>query len=455
MAKEPPGKAATRFSSAAMTAALGLALAILLAYAGPGPADWAFVKLALALGLMVLMLREDVLVGVALLVGGLFMALAFRVGPWATGNALTFGAFDAGAKALHGFGLKGLSLATMVFLINVLGLALTVSGGVRTLVEALEQLARDVRWVMAGIPAIIGLLPMPGGAMLSAPMVDELGERLRIDPPLKTVANYWFRHVWEYWWPIYPGILLARDYVSMREVMLFQSPLSLVAIAVGWFFIVRRIRRPETQPGGRRLRREVARVLGVLWPVLTVVAVMLSVRLPEPYGDWTLPLTLLVVNGVLFVVLRLTREQIAGVIRGAASWQMAVLVFAVYVLRGMFHVSHAAEGLPAGLASIHVPPLVACFVIPCVVGAITGYTVAGVSTTFPLFVVVFQRLGPGAVAVAYAGSFLGVLISPVHLCLALTREYFQAAWDRVYRLLLPMLAVQAAAVALLGWLTCR
>jgi hypothetical protein len=45
---------------------------------------------------------------------------------------------------------------------------------------------------------------------------------------------------------------------------------------------------------------------------------------------------------------------------------------------------------------------------------------------------------------AFAAGFIGVLLSPVHLCLALTRDYFHADWAPLYRLLLPSVALLGA-----------
>jgi hypothetical protein len=39
------------------------------------------------------------------------------------------------------------------------------------------------------------------------------------------------------------------------------------------------------------------------------------------------------------------------------------------------------------------------------------------------------------IVLAYAAGFLGVLFSPVHLCLVLTKDYFGADLGLVYRLL--------------------
>jgi len=43
-----------------------------------------------------------------------------------------------------------------------------------------------------------------------------------------------------------------------------------------------------------------------------------------------------------------------------------------------------------------------------------------------------------------AGGFLGVMCSPMHLCLSMTRVYFKASWGPVYRLIAPSTALVAA-----------
>ncbi|MBU1354966.1 MAG: DUF401 family protein [Candidatus Edwardsbacteria bacterium] len=49
---------------------------------------------------------------------------------------------------------------------------------------------------------------------------------------------------------------------------------------------------------------------------------------------------------------------------------------------------------------------------------------------------------------AHSLQLPGLLISPSHLCLALTREYFKANWGQVYRYLLPA----SSGIVLLGFL---
>jgi len=50
---------------------------------------------------------------------------------------------------------------------------------------------------------------------------------------------------------------------------------------------------------------------------------------------------------------------------------------------------------------------------------------------------------------AWAGGFLGTMMSPVHLCLALTRVYFEADWGSIYRRMVPAALLVAATAGLL------
>jgi len=73
-------------------------------------------------------------------------------------------------------------------------------GRIKTMVDSLRRLLGDPRGCGAG-PAIIGFLPIIGGAMISAPMVEEASDELGLSPEKKTFLNYWFRHLWEYTFP--------------------------------------------------------------------------------------------------------------------------------------------------------------------------------------------------------------------------------------------------------------
>ncbi len=109
------------------------------------------------------------------------------------------------------------------------------------------------------------------------------------------------------------------------------------------------------------------------------------------------------------------------------------------------------EHLPQALESAGVPVGVVLVVLPFLVGAMTGLTVAYVGLAFPLLLPLIS--GPdgvdmGLLALANAAGFAGVMFSPVHLCLVLTRDYFKAKLAPIYR----MMVVPQAAVVLVALL---
>ena len=71
---------------------------------------------------------------------------------------------------------------------------------------------------------------------------------------------------------------------------------------------------------------------------------------------------------------------------------------------------------------------------------IVGLTIAFVGITFPILMPLMGGAPPslGLLALAFGSGFAGVMLSPVHLCLVLSGEYFNADMAKVYqRLWLP------------------
>jgi hypothetical protein len=42
---------------------------------------------------------------------------------------------------------------------------------------------------------------------------------------------------------------------------------------------------------------------------------------------------------------------------------------------------------------------------------------------------------------AFTGNFIGVMISPMHLCLVVTKNYFKADMGKIYKIIIPPLII--------------
>jgi len=94
----------------------------------------------------------------------------------------------------------------------------------------------------------------------------------------------------------------------------------------------------------------------------------------------------------------------------------------------------------AELLRWRIPLLAITMVLPFIVGFVVGLTIAFVGATFPILISLIGAYGVGDQTLAYlmlamAGGFVGVLLSPLHLCLLLSNSYFGTDLGPVYRLI--------------------
>jgi integral membrane protein (TIGR00529 family) len=413
-----------------------------------------FLRVLAIFVLMLLLIWRKVGIGYVLLIGAVTLGLAFGEGP---------------RELLHNLGRatveqRTLAILVLVLLITFLGRLLKHTENLRVMVESLEGLFRDRRAVMAGAASLIGLMPMPGGAMLSAPLVGEVAERLEVSPERKTLINYWFRHVWEYTFPLYPGVILSAAimHVPLLAVCAVNLPLTAVAIVVGTVFCFRQLGGELRLSAGDLTRSQNVRRLGqCIWPILAVVVSALALKYGLPLlgtalgtreGDFEmlLVLPLVAVNAVLLIRHKVDRQTLKKIAKDCAPLELCVLVIGIMVFGRMIEWSGAAEGMARSLQGAAVPVPVVVAVLPFLVGLLTGYTAAVIGTSFPLLLPLVQSAGGETilayVMLGYGCGFVGVLLSPVHLCLVLSKDYFKADFGGVYRLLVaPCVCVLAAA----------
>jgi hypothetical protein len=146
----------------------------------------------------------------------------------------------------------------------------------------------------------------------------------------------------------------------------------------------------------------------------------------------------------------------AKMIRTAITLEIVILILAVMVFKKLITVSGAIETVPNSLADLGLSPIFAIVTVPFAVGLLTGMTSAFVGISYP---VLFSFLSPngvdyGYMMLAYGAGFAGVMLSPVHLCLAVTRNYFKASFSGIYRMLLPaalVLILSGLILVLLGF----
>ncbi|MGB9553493.1 MAG: DUF401 family protein, partial [bacterium] len=281
--------------------------------------------------------------------------------------------------------------------------------------------------------------------LFSAPLVEEASKGFNLTPARKTYINYWFRHIWECVFPLYPGLILASSLlgVSLSTLIFHQWHYTFVAVLVGSVFAFPGIKNQNHKVQDRSKWKDLGQLFFSILPVLTVLVLVLILHVEL---DLALVFVLICLWAWLIGKRQWKLVQFWDLIKKAFSFNTVFLVLGVYIFKDTLIKSGSVKELSDFFFSSGVPPLVLVSVIPFFVGLLTGVTQAVVGVAFPLLLGIFGNpvIFP-LVALAYLSGVVGVLASPVHLCLVLTRQYFKADWGKVYAMLAP-----SAAIVLLG-----
>lgn len=384
------------------------------------------IKLALVLAFIVLLLRKKVRIGHVMLASSGMLAALYLMHPRSIIETLAGAVTNA----------VTLKLILALFLIRMLELVLREHEILKEMMRTARDTLKSPRAVIVSMPLLIGMLPSVGGAYFSAPMVDESTKGMDMTPEEKGFINYWFRHPWEYVLPLYPGILLASALSGMelRTLILANLPYAIAMVAGGFIFSMRGIKSAPA-------KRDVSgKGLLSFLPIALVLALVIFARL-ELY------LSILLVVAGLLAFYRYRLKDIVRVLKHGASIDVAVLILGVMLFKGVMESSGAVENLSLYFSQKGIPLMPTLFLLPFVAGVLTGLTIGFVGTTFPLIASLAGGDTAEAVSFAFASGFLGVMFSPVHVCLVLTKEYFKADMSGIYRrMLLPAALVLAAAV---------
>jgi len=349
---------------------------------------------------------------------------------------------------------KSLEMTATLALTMVMEHILRTTGMLKRMVASLSAALTDQRMVMAALPAMIGMLPSPGGAVFSAPMVGEAAAGTTISAEQKALINYWYRHIWEYISPLYPGIILAAGLTGLTTQQLFVAhlPFALTVTLGGAWFCFRGIpatRRTTTDaPAGGRLRHFGIFLL-MAAPILISLALVVAFKVSPVVA---------LGGGIvtLFLAHRYGPGKMLTTLIASLSVKALLLVVGIMVFQEVLRATGALAGISAFFVASQLPIPLLVALIPFIAGLMTGLTVGYVGITFPLLLPLMGAPQPSLwlEALAFASGFAGVMLSPVHLCFVLTREFFGADTAQVYhRLVAPSLLVLAAAVV--PWLIYR
>lgn len=309
-----------------------------------------------------------------------------------------------------------LLLALVVGLIPMIGGVMEATGEMDRLVSNLRI---GVRPFLAMAPALLGMLPMPGGALLSAPLIERGAGHTAAD--LKAAANVWFRHALLLIYPLGSGLIASAKVagLSVYETIPFLLPAFALCLVTGYVFLLRRADGTLTQTGSFSLAG-LSVPLGIILAA-PIIDLILKMGFDLPVSEIGTAVGVICSLLLAMAVGRVRPKGLGPVFKRMRPWKYALIILAMFAFLNVFTTS----GIPERIASMALPPVVLCVVIGALLGLITGRLQAPMAIIIPIFASAYGPMSAPAFALTYFAVFLGYAVTPIHPCISVSIEYFK------------------------------
>lgn len=330
-----------------------------------------------------------------------------------------------------------LELAILMTMIFVLAKSMQETGAITKLIDSLRTFFSR-GGTLGVIPAVYGLMPVPGGALFSAPLIDKEGDKFGLNKNQKNYLNVWFRHIW---FPIYPisaaMILLCSEKfanINIYNLVVVNIPAFFLMIIIGIVVLKKVIKKAPLVTKQHKNFQGLIYLIPPLIPIL-VYAVLQFFEIPR-----TRSFIIGVFLGLilLFLMVKLPSKEYAQILKKSLTWKFALAIFGIIIFRQMIEVSGVTEIIETGINSIAISSVLLIILIPLFLGTVTGYNLAAIALSYPIVASLQGDIGSVSFAsVIFVSSLAGYLISPIHLCNVVSSEYLKTDTTRMYKFYIP------------------
>ena len=385
---------------------------------------------AVSIALFVVLMYRRVGLGVSLTVAAFLMSL-LSLGISGTGTVLLETCIDP----------VTLTLVFASFFIMFLSQLYKETGLVNVLTRSLGGFIKNSKVTVSLLPAVIGLLPVAGGALMSAPMVEAEADKLGLGKSKKTYINIWFRHAILPVYPISQFLILtaALTETSIDALIARQALVVTVMIIIGYFIGLRKTQVAKTDNTEAEANPK-ANLKGLLYSFLPIIiTIILAAALNVNIAIATLA-------GVI-TLLAITRTKVTTfpkILKNKAIWEVTLAAFGALLLRNVTLASGASDILGSALANTNLNEITVLSIVPAVLGFLLGSPSGAVALSVPILAETVTFI-PKNASLLYISAYLGYLSAPTHLCLVFTAQYFKTSISKSYKYLIPSIIVSIIA----------
>jgi integral membrane protein (TIGR00529 family) len=357
-------------------------------------------------------------------------------------------------------GRLAISVVLATFGIMLLSQLYKETGLINRLSESLSRLIKNPKAVLSVLPAIIGFLPVAGGALMSAPLVDSEAEKLKLKPEKKAYVNLWFRHTI---FPVYPVsqiliITAALTGITVPALIARQIPVVLVMIIVGYIIGFWKVSNPKNKENSKtkeNINSNLKTFLIAFSPILATIIVAIGVELVGfELSSQGFDVLIAAIAGiiVLTIISKLSFKVFAKPFKSWGIYGITLAAYGALLLRNVMKAAGISAIFKTFVANGSLDIIVLLTVIPALLGFLTGSPTGGISISVPILIDILSSFSAKTAALLYMSVYLGYVVAPTHLCFTFTADYFKCPLGKVYKYVIPSFLLTFAAALLVYFL---
>ena len=373
-----------------------------------------FLVVIAAMILIVVLLRFKVLIGPAILSGGLliwlFESRSFEKLWIAFTETLTM--------------QRTWDLLLCLYFVMCLEVELRKSGSLHGMVVTLRNIFSSNKVTLAFMPAFLGLLPSLGGARFSAPIVQEASEGIAVDDEQKSAINLWFRHIFEFSNPLMPGVILAcgSANVSIGDLSDQVGWVTILCFVLGWIFLIIPLKITDLE---KATNTQHDRTIDWKSLVLAFGPIVTSFLLIVAFNvQAALAMGLVVVAFIPLYFWFKRPISVKSVFTESLDKKLFFNVVCILYFIQLLTVIGTLDEIVSVFNNSSLPQAVIIACLSFIFGVMTGMGQGYIAIVMPIVAL----MAPGnivLVGIAMVYGMAGQMVTPTHLCILVTVEYFK------------------------------
>ncbi len=312
--------------------------------------------------------------------------------------------------------------------IVILGVLLKEYQIIDEVIKYMLEVIKNKKIIFMSIPALVGLLSLPGGAIISIPFIDKLGEESDLSTNQKAIINLIYRHIGMFILPYTTGFLVVTSLVpqiSLYKLVGLNSIFIVLYIAAGYFLYLRKIENNHSVSRNPVLPN-LLKLLTYTAPIYLAVFCNIFFHIPFYIG--------MIVNLLAVYLLRPRKTFLLDVVR-AFNVRILLAFIGVYLIQGVIGKMESIFSLLSIIFSNPQTIIFGIIFISFFFGLTTGFQPAALGVVLPILLTL--PISESSLLLyghfTFVWSFVGYFFSPLHLCQLFTCEYLKISTIELYK----------------------